>query len=202
MARRFPSPITTEEYERMIEQGLLTAFDRVELIEGEIVEKVTPRDPHSMCVLVLNQLFRFRAPDDLVIGVQGPLWLPPDSIPEPDVVLIRLSALHVRRRPLPSDIALLIEVCDTSFRWDRSVKAPLYARAGVAEVWLVDLNGQRLIRYLDPEPAPPEGWLKGGRTPTWRHEDMLVRGESLAPAACPQTRLTIDEILAEVPPAR
>lgn len=202
MARRFPSPITTEDYERMIDQGLLTDCDRVELIEGEIVEKMTPGDPHAMCVLVLNQLFRFRAPDDLVIGVQGPLWLPPDSVPEPDVFLIRLPALHIRRRPLPSDIALVIEVCDTSFRWDRSVKVPLYARNGVAEVWLVDLNGQRLLRYRDPEPAPPEGWRKGGRTPAWGHEDILVRGESVAPAACPQTRLTIDEILADVPPAR
>lgn len=202
MARRFPSPITTEDYERMIDQGLLTDCDRVELIEGEIVKKMTPGDPHATCVIVLTHLFRFRAPDDLVIGVQGPLWLPPDSVPEPDLFLIRLPALQVRRRPLPSDIALLIEVCDTSFRGDRSVKVPLYARNGISEVWLVDLNGQRLLRYIDPEPAPPEGWRKGGRTPSWRHEDVLVRGESVALAACPQTRLTIDEILAEVPPGR
>ena len=62
MARRFPSPITIKEYDRMIEQGLLTAFDRVELIEGEIVEKMGQDDPHSMCILVLNELLRRTTP--------------------------------------------------------------------------------------------------------------------------------------------
>ena len=158
MARRFQSQITVEEYARMIEQGLLTAFDRVELIEGEIVDKMTQGNPHSMCILVLNELFRFRAPAEVVIGVQGPVWMPPDSVPEPDVFLIRREALQLRPRPHPEDITLLIEVCDTSLTWDRSVKVPLYARNGVPEVWLIDLNGQRLLRYLEPEPSPPEGW--------------------------------------------
>lgn len=202
MAGRFQSPVTADDYDRMIEQGLLTAADRVELIEGEIVEKMGQDDPHFVCILMLNELFRFRAPTDLVIGVQGPIWMSPDSVPEPDVFLIRRPALHVRPRPRPEDIALLIEVCDTSLAWDRSVKLPLYARAGVPEVWLVDLNGQRLLRYLEPEPAPPEGWRKGGRAPTWGHEDLLGCGAFVAPAACPETRLSIDEILAAAPPGR
>lgn len=195
MARRFPSPITAVEYDRMITQGLLTEEDKVELIEGEIVDKMTEGDSHALCVITLTNLFRFRAPADVLIAVNGPAWIAPDSIPEPNVFLIGQRPMELRRRPRPEDILLLIEVCDTSFSRDRRVKVPLYARAGVPEVWLIDVNGERLYRFLDPQPAPPEGWRKGQPAPTWRIEDVFRRGNTVAPAACAQTRLTIDEIL-------
>lgn len=95
--------------------------------------------------------------------------------------------MQLRRRPRPEDILLLIEVCDTSFSRDRRVKVPLYARAGVAEVWLIDVNGECLYRFLDPQSAPSEGWRKGQPAPTWRIEEVLSRGDTVAPAACPPT---------------
>lgn len=199
MARRFPTPVTAEEYDRMIADGLLTAFDRVELIEGEIVEKRSEGDAHAMCVATLNDLFRFRAPAELAIMVNAPTWMAPDSVPEPDVFLIRRRPLETRRRPRPEDVALVIEVCDTSLAWDRRVKVPLYARAGIPEVWLVDLNGERLLRFRNPPPAPIGGWIPGGAAPAWQQEDVLSRGQALAPAACPDTRLTVDEILGQAP---
>lgn len=195
MARRFPKPITADEYDRMIADGLLTAQDKVELIEGEIVEKMGEGDAHAMCVAMFTDMFRFRAPAELAIMVNAPAWMAPDSIPEPDVFLIRRRPLETRRRPRPEDCVLVIEVCDTSFSWDRRVKVPLYARAGIPEVWLVDLNGERLLRFRNPEPAPVGGWPRGGPPPAWEHEEVFERGQVVVPAACPDTRLTLDEIL-------
>lgn len=195
MASRFPSPITADEFDRMIQQGLLTDEDKVELLEGEIVDKMTEGDSHALCVITLTNLFRFRAPADVLIAVNGPAWIAPDSIPEPDVFLIGQRPMQLRRRPRPEDILLLIEVCDTSLSRDLRVKVPLYARAGVPEVWLIDVNGECLHRFLDPQPAPPEGWRKGQTAPTWRVEDVSRRGDTVAPLACPEARLTLDEML-------
>lgn len=131
----------------------------------------------------------------MLIAVNSPAWIAPDSIPEPDVCLIGQRPMELRCRPLPEDILLLIEVCDTSYSGDPHVRMPLYAHAGVCEVWLIDVKQECLYRFLDLHPAPPEGWRTGQPGPMWRLEDVLYRGEPVAPAARTESWLTHDEIL-------
>lgn len=175
---------TLDQYHRMGETGILHEDDRVELIEGEIVE-MTPIGPrHAWCVALLVQRLTLALGFRAVVWPQNPVDVLPDSEPQPDIVLLRPdSATYGTRHPEPADALLLIEVSDSSLRYDRRVKLPLYARAGVPEVWIVDLEGETIEVYLDPAAG------------AYRRSAVRRRGERLAPAAFPDVELTVDEIL-------
>src|SRR5437867_1171529 len=115
--RRF----TIEEYERMMETGILTQDDRVELIEGEIVEMSPIGDAHAAFVANLNHLLVHGVGDRARVWVQGPLRVPPRSKPQPDLALLR-SRSYVRAGATTDDVLLVIEVADTSLQYDRTVK--------------------------------------------------------------------------------
>jgi len=140
--RRF----TLDEYHRMGETGILGPDDRVELIEGEIVEMSPIGSRHAGTVARLHHLFSTRLGDRTVVWSQNPLLLVQhQSEPEPDIMLLAPRAdFYVARLPEPPDVRLLIEVADSSLPYDRRTKLPLYARAGVTEAWLVDLDAGRL----------------------------------------------------------
>lgn len=182
--RRF----TVEEYYRMAEVGILGPEDRVELIEGEIVTMAPIGNPHAACVARLtHRLFRAVGERALVWPQGNPVHLPPRSVPQPDVALLRPRPDdYSRSSARPQDILLLVEVADTTYRYDRRVKLPLYARAGVAEVWIVDLQHDIVEVYRKPA---PEGYASAQR---------VERGGSVAPAALPDAVVTVAEIL---PPA-
>jgi Uma2 family endonuclease len=142
--RRF----TVDEYERMAEAGILGEDDRVELLEGEIVEMAPIEPVHAGCVNRLNHLLMSRLGDRAVVSVQNPIRLSLHSEPQPDVVLLRArddfySAGHAG----PGDVLLAVEVCWATAAYDGLVKLPLYARAGVAQAWLVDLDGGAVEAY-------------------------------------------------------
>src|SRR5438105_616378 len=132
--RRF----TVDDYYRMGKAGILTEDDRVELLDGEIVEMSPIGSPHAggvtRCMRVLTRLLG----DWAVVAVQNPVRLGPLSEPQPDVAVLKPRPdLYADSHPTPKDVFLIVEVADTSATADRQVKLPLYARAGIPEVWLL-----------------------------------------------------------------
>ena len=128
---------TVEEYHRMGEAGSLGEDERVELIEGEIVQMAPIGARHIGCVINATRLFITRLGDRAVVSPQNPVVIRPRSEPQPDLVLLRPRAIsYSRERPMSQDVLLAVEVADTTVRYDRVVKARLYARASIAEFWL------------------------------------------------------------------
>lgn len=141
-----------DDYYRMAEVGILSEDDRVELVEGEIVEMSPIGSRHQGCVNRLTALLTEFAARRYVVGVQGPLRLGEHSEPQPDIALLKpRDDFYSAGHPTPEDVLLLIEVSETSAGYDREVKLPLYARAGVGEVWIVDLGAQTVEVNSHPE---------------------------------------------------
>lgn len=143
---------TVDEYEQMVATGILTEQDRVELIRGEILAKMTIGDPHIACVLRLNWLLSQLAAGRALVSIQNPIRLS-DSMPEPDVALLRPRADFYRSgKPRPPDIFLVIEVADTSLDFDRETKRSLCAEAGIVEYWIANLVDQCVEVHRQPRP--------------------------------------------------
>src|SRR5262245_26426004 len=132
---------TVDDYYRMAEAGILKHTDRVELIEGEIVEMSPIGARHAMAVNRLNMIFARGLGDKIVVGVRNAAHMDRYNEPQPDIVLIRpREGFYGTSHPNPEDVVLLIEVSETTLRFDRTVKLPIYARNGIREVWIVDLK--------------------------------------------------------------
>jgi Uma2 family endonuclease len=165
---------TVDEYERMGQRGILHEDDRVELIEGEIVCMAPIGSRHFRAVNDLNRW--------LVVGLDEGLGIvsPQNSVrlersePQPDLAVYRPRADgYFNRLPGPADALLIVEVADTTFRYDQRTKLPIYARAGVPEYWIVDVDRRRIHVYRRPE---GDGYLD---------HNVVRPGEPLAPAAFP-----------------
>lgn len=168
----------------MAAAGLFGEDDRVELLEGEIVEMTPIGSRHAACVNQLNELFSDRLRRRAVVSVQNPVRLATHSEPQPDLALLRLRPdRYAGRHPGPDDVLLLVEVADTTRRWDREHKVPLYAAAGVGEVWLVDVEGEELEVFRCPE---------GGG---YRDVILARPGDTVAPDALPDVVLDVAELL-------
>lgn len=178
--RRF----TVEEYYRMAEAGILAEDDRVELLDGEIVQ-ISPIGPrHAGTVARLQRTLERRVGERAIVWVQNPIRLSATSEPQPDACLLRPRRDYfTRRHPRPEDVLLVIEVADASLRYDREVKLPAYARAGIPEVWLLDLAGERLGLFRDP--------IQGG----YRSTREYARGDDVVCDALPGLWIPLDEIL-------
>jgi Uma2 family endonuclease len=175
--RRF----TVDDYERMAEAGILAEDDRVELIAGEIVEMSPIGGRHVGCVNVLADLLWDVVGREALISVQNPIRLSADGEPQPDIALLRRGA--PRAVPTPEDVLLVIEVADSSRDYDRTVKLPLYAAAGIEETWLVDLVAEVVERHTDPHDG------------VYRRVASARRGESLSSTVLPAVVLAVDAIL-------
>lgn len=179
-----PWRFTAADYHRMGKADIFRPDDRVELIEGVVFRMSPIGDPHAGRVIVLTQVFSLRLGERAYVSVQNAVRLSEYSEPEPDLVIMRLpDAGEPVRAPHPHDILLLIEVSDTTLSFDRDTKVPLYAQAGIPEVWLLDIQGDRLRVYRDP--------IDG----EYRSITVLVRGDSVTLTAFPDITLTVDEIL-------
>jgi Uma2 family endonuclease len=141
---------TRQEYDRMIDAGILGPSDRVELIEGEIIEMSPQKPPHAICIELTDDALRRIFRDGFRIRIQLPLALE-DSEPEPDLAVVRGS---IRDNPTehPSTAVLVVEVADATLDYDRRRKARVYARAGIPEYWLVNLVDYEVEVYRDPSP--------------------------------------------------
>lgn len=143
--RRF----TNAEYEQMIATGVLAEDERIELIDGEIVEMAPIGDDHvSGLNLLVDDLYE-QVHGRAIVSVQNPIRIPPHGEPQPDIALIRRTAAR-RGVPRIEDILLVIEIADSSADYDRKVKLPLYAAAGIPEAWLVDVRLRLIERHTDP----------------------------------------------------
>jgi len=167
----------------MVQAGILSEDERVELIEGEIVEMVPIWSRHAACVGRLTALFSARQTGGIV-WVQNPIRLGERSEPQPDLALLRPRGdFYASGYPGPQDVPLIVEVAETSADADREVKVPLYARAGIPQVWLVDLEGEVIEVYRQPS---AEGY---------RDVRQARRGEALSVDAFPDLALAAEAIL-------
>lgn len=175
---------TVDEYELMIEKGVLTGDDRVELIRGEIVQMAPIGPRHAVCVRRLDDLFHDLLQKTVIVSVQSPVRLPDDSEPQPDLALLRRRPdEYAGGHPTAEDILLLIEVSDTTLATDRAAKVPLYAEAGIAEVWLVNLENDGVEVYSE---------LVGGR---YTKVDFVGRGQRLRMPSGLVGEIEVDDIL-------
>jgi Uma2 family endonuclease len=176
--RRF----TVHDYHRMGEAGILHEDDRVELIEGEIVEMAAIGTRHFTCVNGLTRLLVRGVGDAAIVSVQNPVRLDEHSEPQPDLAVLQTRDYR-ESLPRPEDVLLLIEVSDTTLSYDRNVKLPLYARAGIPEVWIVDLAGETVEHYTGPSGD------------SYRHVERVRRGEEIRSAALPEPAFRVDAVL-------
>lgn len=146
--RRF---ITVNEYHQMGETGIFKEDEHLELIDGEIINMTPIGFRHASCVDRLNELFVTHLSGKAIVRVQNPVYLNEYSELEPDIAITkRYEKAYITKHPEPKDIYLIVEVADTSINFDREVKVPLYAKAGIIEVWLVDLNENSIEIYQKP----------------------------------------------------
>lgn len=178
--RRF----TLDEYHRMVDAGILHEDDRVELIRGEIVQMSPIGARHAAAVARFTEELVTRLRGRAILWPQNPITILPDSEPQPDIVLLRHRDDFYRAAlPGPADVVLVVEVADSSVRYDRTVKKRLYAEAGIPEYWMADLDAGRIEIYRDPE---------GG---DYRLATSVAPGDTLAPAAFPDAMLTVAHLL-------
>lgn len=168
----------------MGEAGVLTEDDRVELLDGTIIEMSPIGVAHASAVDRVAETFRERLGARANVRVQGPVVLDRYSQPQPDVsILVRREDFYAVRHPRPRDLLLAIEVMSTSAGYDRTLKLPLYAKAEVREVWLVDLKAQSIDVHRRPA-------LRG-----YREQRTYQRGDTIVPLAFPRLRIRVNEIL-------
>lgn len=179
---------TVSEYHTMLTAGIFGEDERLELIEGEICEMSPVGSAHASRVKRLAETFLLRLAARATVSVQDPIWLSELSEPQPDIALLkRREDFYASAHPAAPDVLLVVEVADSSPDYDRRVKGPLYAAAGIAEYWILDLTNRALEVYREPS--------AGG----YRDVRRLRRGERLSPAAFPDLDLAVDEILGPTP---
>lgn len=144
--------MTVEDYYRMAEVGLLAPDARVELIEGEIIDMVPIGSRHNRAVTHLVRVLTLGVGNQAIVQPQGPVRLGDRSEPEPDIAVLAPRAdEYGSGHPGAADVMLLIEVSDSTLRYDREVKVPLYARSGIPEVWVVDVRDGEMHCHRRPQ---------------------------------------------------
>ncbi len=175
---------TVGEYHRMLEVGILHSGERVELLAGEICEAAAAGTRHAACVRRLEALFHERLGRRVVVSVQNPVELSEHSEPEPDLALLaRRDDYYAAAHPRPEHVLLLVEVSDSTYDPDLARKVPLYARAAIVELWVIDLEGEGLEVHLD---ARGDGYAR---------VESYGRGDLVAPRFLPETRIAVDDVL-------
>lgn len=173
-----------DEYYRMTDAGILSPDDRVELIEGEVIRMSPIGTHHAACVRRINAYFSQAAGRLTIVSVQNPVRLNDFSEPQPDIALLkRRDDFYASGHPAPEDILLIVEVGDTSASYDRAVKIPLYAQAGIPEVWLADLPRDFVGVFASPV---------NGRYQNIRE---ARRGETLTLSSLAEITVRIDDLL-------
>ena len=178
---------TVDDYYDMARTGILREDDRVELIEGEIVDMAPIGIRHASVVKrILNQLLTERLEKKAIVSSQDPIRLNEFSEPQPDITLLKPHPVYYETgHPKPEDVYLLIEVADTSIDYDRETKIPLYAKHGILEVWIVDLTKKIIEVYNLPT---QEGY---------QHIQTFTAGATLSSIAFPDLVLKTSDILGE-----
>ncbi|MBI5755972.1 MAG: Uma2 family endonuclease [Nitrospirae bacterium] len=174
-----------ETYHRLISTGILHEDDRVELIEGRIVDMTPIGTRHSACVKRLNSFFSRKLQGFAIVSVQDPVLLPrEESEPEPDITLLKYKEdFYSDELPKAEDVLLIVEVADSSVEYDREIKIPLYARANIQEVWLVNLLENSIEIYSSP------------RSVGYEFRRIARNDQTISPKNFPDVSLTAKQIL-------
>ena len=175
---------TVHDYHRMVDVGILSEDDRVELIHGEVIA-MSPIGPrHSAAVLRANQALVRIVGDRAIVGVQGSVRLDEYDEPQPDLYLLRpKDDFYASGHAGPADIFLIIEVADSSLKYDRTIKLDLYAETGVPEYWIADIQNDCILAYSDL-----------GEN-TYRSTRQFQRGDTIAPRLLSECRIPVDVLL-------
>ena len=175
---------TRADYHRMAQTGILKPGVRVELIDGEIVEMSPIGRRHMASVDRANKIFVPGVGDAAIVRIQGSIVLDGYGEPEPDLVLLRpRDDFYYDVDAMPEDVLLIIEVADSSEGYDRLTKAPLYATYRIPELWIADLNRDRVGIYRDPTPTG------------YATVQVARRGETISPLAFPDLKIAVEAIL-------
>lgn len=172
---------TVEEYDRIAAAGVFGPEDRVELINGEIVEMTPIGLRHAACVAAVNRILVTRVGEPGVVWVQSPVTIPAHSKPPPDVAVLRARSYR-ETPPAVDDVLLLVEVADTSLRYDRTVKLELDARAGIREYWIIDTDAETVDAFRRPA-AAGYGETRG-----------ITRDDTIAPSAFPDVTIRVRDL--------
>lgn len=181
-----PRRWTRAEYDRLIDAGIFQPDEHLELLDGEIITVTPQKSRHTTAVHAVAQALGAVFADTAYVRVQAPLALSESSQPEPDVAVVP-GSLRDYRDEHPHTALLIVEVADTSLRLDRHTKGPLYARAGLPEYWIVNLNDGILEVYREPV-AMGEGW-------DYRLVQRLAGGDAVSPIAAPGAVVPVRDLL-------
>lgn len=174
-----------ETYHRLISAGILHEDDRIELIEGRIVDMTPIGTRHSACVKRLNSIFSHKLQGIAIVSVQDPVQLSEEqSEPQPDISLLKYREdFYSSELPKAEDVLLIVEVGDTSVEYDREIKIPLYARANIQEVWLVNL----LKDCIEVHSSPRSGGYESIK--------IIRNTQTISPKNFPNIDLAANQIL-------
>ncbi|KKI99778.1 Uma2 family endonuclease [Prochlorothrix hollandica] len=179
---------TVAEYHTLAAAGILTSQDRIELLDGHLVTMSAKGRPHIIALRLLAQTFSNALQNQRLIFLQDPIALSPTSEPEPDLTLVQGQELdYLQRHPQPHEIDLIVEVADSTLKTDCEVKSLLYAQAGIAEYWVVDVAQRQVWVFREPDPAGYRSRVIYGPT------------AQLSPLACPAVNIPIEAILPPLP---
>jgi len=180
--------LTTDDVLKMAEAGLFGPEERIELIDGEIVEMTPVGNRHIMCVNRANTFLTEAFGRSAIVSIQNALRLNIHNMPQPDVVVLRpRHDFYGSEGATPADVLFLVEVSDSTLRRDRNIKLSRFATYGIPEVWIEDLKHDLILVYREPE---------GNR---YKTQFTLRRGDAISPLAFPQSTFRVDDLIGEEP---
>lgn len=173
---------TVEEYHRLIEAGILTIDDKVELLDGHIVEMSPQYPPHAATTQRCDRYFQNLLQERAYIRIQLPITLS-TSEPEPDIAIVKINpSFYGECHPVAEDIFLLIEIADSTIRKDRKIKASIYARDNILEYWILDISKRQVYIFRNPS------------TNGYESETIIDATASLSPVAFPDIEVFFSEL--------
>lgn len=176
--------ITVKEFHQMFETGILDNDERVELIAGQIIRMAAKGTPHRAIVTCVWKLLEERLGNRVFVCPQEPVQLSNYSEPEPDIALLRADPkYYVDHHPVPSEVYLIVEVADSTIKYDCGVKAIAYAQSGITDYWVLDINTRQLHVFREPN---QEGY---------QVHEVLTEDQSLSLLAFPTVSVTVREML-------
>lgn len=180
VARPTPRRFSVAEYEDLGRLGFFGPEERVELLDGEIIEMAAIGGDHAGVVRQINRIIVPQTPTGYLVDVQNPLRLDDESMPQPDLAIIH-DRPYDGTVPTAADALIVIEVADSSIDFDRNRKLPRYARAGIPEAWLIDVTARTIARYSEPRDG--------------RYQQVAVarQGQTLTSAVLPAIALAVDQ---------
>jgi len=175
--------LTLDEYHRIGEARVLRPNDRVELIAGEMIEMAPIGTRHLAKVNRLSRILSLAVGKDAIVSTQNPIALPPHDEPQPDIALLKPRADDYEKLlPAAKDVLLIVEVADSTLDYDRDVKIPIYARHGIAEVWLLDIQGSALLVH------------RGAGSKGYRRILRPTKTDKISPLLLPKIRIDLGDL--------